>query len=174
MNRNAPSTLAAALALAAVFALSACDRRDDAAVDDAANPPPAATDPAPSDMPAGTPADGAPADGMADPNAAVTVTSLELGNEVGADNRVAAPMSTFATTDTGHASVVTDGSGGTVATRWTFEDGQVVHEEDKIVPAGNQVTDFMITNPSGWPAGSYTLQVSVDGQVVETREFEVR
>lgn len=170
MNRNAPSTLAAVLALAAVFALSACDRRDDAAVDDAANPPPAATDPAPTDMPdAGT-----PGDGVADPNAAVTVTSLELGNAVGADNRVAAPISTFATGDTVHASVVTDGSGGTVSTRWTFEDGQVVHTEDKIVPAGNQVTDFMITNPSGWPTGTYTLQVSVDGQVVETREFEVR
>lgn len=170
MIRNAPSTLAAALALAAVFALSGCDRRDDAAVDEAANPPPAATEPAPTDMPDA----GMPADGTADPNAAVTVTSLELGNEVGADNRVAAPMSTFATGDTVHASVVTDGSGGTVATRWTFEDGQVVHTEDKIVPAGNQVTDFMITNPSGWPAGTYTLEVSVDGQVVETREFEVR
>lgn len=171
MTRNAPSTLAAALALAAVFALSACDdRRDDAAVDDAANPPPAATDPAPTDMPDA----GAPADGPADPNAAVTVTSLELGNAVGADNRVSAPMSTFATGDTVHASVVTDGSGGTVATRWTFEDGQVVHTEDKIVPAGNQVTDFMITNPSGWPPGTYTLEVSVDGQVVDTREFEVR
>jgi len=169
MNRNAaPSTLAAALALAAVFALSACDRRDDAAVDDAANPPPAATDPAPTDMPdAGTP-------GTADPNAAVTVTSLELGNAVGADNRVSTPMSTFATGDTVHASVVTDGTGGTVSTRWTFEDGQVVHTEDKIVPAGNQVTDFMITNPSGWPAGTYTLEVSVDGNVVDTREFEVR
>ena len=170
MIRNAPSTLAAALALAAVFALSACDRRDDAAVDDAANPQPAATDPAPTDMPDA----GAPADRPVDPNAAVTVTSLELGNEVGADNRVAAPMSTFATSDTVHASVVTDGSGGTVSTRWTFEDGQVVHTEDKIVPAGNQVTDFMITNPSGWPAGSYTLEVSVDGRVVDTREFEVR
>ncbi len=169
MIRIAPSTLAAALALAAVFALSACDRRDDAAVDDAANPPPAATEPAPTDMPdAGAP------DGTVDPNAAVTVTSLELGSEVGADNRVAAPMSTFATGDTVHASVVTDGSGGTVSTRWTFEDGQVVHTEDKIVPAGNQVTDFMITNPSGWPTGTYTLEVSVDGQVVETREFEVR
>ena len=170
MNRNAPSTLAAALALAAVFALSACDRRDDAAVDDAANPPPAATEPAPNDMPdAGT-----PGDGMADPDAAVTVTSLELGNEVGADNRVPAPMGTFATSDTVHASVVTDGSGGTVSTRWTFEDGQVVHTEDKIVPAGEQVTDFMITNPSGWPTGTYTLEVMVDGQMVQTRDFEVR
>ena len=170
MTRNAPSTLAAALALAAVFSLSACDRREDAAVDDAANPPPAASEPAPTGMPdAGT-----PAGGMADPDAAVTVTSLELGNAVGADNRVSTPMSAFATGDTVHASVVTDGSGGTVSTRWTFEDGQVVHTEDKMVPAGNQVTDFMITNPAGWPAGTYTLQVSVDGQVVDTREFEVR
>ena len=173
MTRTPSSLMAAGLALAAAFALAACDdRRDDAQVDDAANPPPAATEPGPTDMPD---ADGMPdGDATVDPDAAVTVTSIELGNEVGADNRVPAPMGTFATSDTVHASVVTDGTGGTVATRWTFEDGQVVHTEDKIVPAGEQVTDFMITNPSGWPAGTYTLEVTVDGQVVQTREFEVR
>ena len=170
MKRSAPSLLAAGLALAAAFALAACDdRRDDAQVDDAANPPPAATEPGPTDMP-----DTSDTGVTPDPDAAVTVTSVELGNEVGADNRVPAPMGTFATSDTVHASVVTDGTGGTVATRWTFEDGQVVHTEDKIVPAGEQVTDFMITNPAGWPAGTYTLEVTVDGQVVQTREFEVR
>lgn len=164
MMRNLPSLPAALLALAAVVALAACDRRDDAAVDDAANPPPMATEPAPIDMP----------DPVTDPNAAVTITSVELGNEVGADNRVPAPMSVFTTSDTVHASVVTDGTGGTVSTHWTFEDGQVVHTEDKLVPAGNQVTDFMIANPAGWPTGTYTLAVRVDGQVVETRNFEVR
>ena len=176
MMRTLPSLPAALFALAAAFALSACDdRRDDAALDDAANPPPAATEPAPTDMPdAGMPGDGTTDDGMADPDAAVTVTSVELGNEVGADNRVTAPISVFTTSDTVHASVVTDGTGGTVSTRWTFEDGQVVHTEDKIVPAGNQVTDFMITNPAGWPTGTYTLAVSVDGLEVDTRTFEVR
>ena len=179
MTRTPSSLMAAGLALAAALALSACDdRRDDAAVDDAANPPPAATEPAPADMPDadgdGMPDAGTDAGTMVDADAAVTVTSVELGNEVGADNRVPAPMGTFATGDTVHASVVTDGTGGTVATRWTFEDGQVVHTEDKIVPAGEQVTDFMITNPSGWPTGTYTLEVMVDGQVVQTRQFEVR
>lgn len=166
MNRK-PTLIATTLAFAALFALSACDRRDDAAVDEADNPPPAATDVDPADMP--------DADGIgSDADAAVTVTSVELGNEVGADNRVTAPMATFATDDTVHASVVTGGAGGTVSTRWTFEDGQVVHTEDKIVPAGEQVTDFMITNPAGWPDGTYTLEVMVDGNVVQTREFEVR
>lgn len=175
MKRTPTSLMAAAFALAAALVLAACDRRDDAAVDDAANPPPAATEPAPGDMPdADGPDDGTPGDGAVDPDAAVSVTSVELGNEVGADNRVAAPMMIFATTDTVHASVVTDGSGGTVSTRWTYQDGQVVHTEDKIVPAGEQVTDFMITNPAGWPTGTYTLEVLVDGQVVQTREYEVR
>lgn len=171
MIRTSPTLLAAGIALASAFALAACDdRRDDAQLDDAANPPPAATAPGPSDMPDARDPDGS----MVDPDAAVTVTSVELGNEVGADNRVPAPMATFATSDTVHASVVTDGSGGTVSTRWTFEDGQVVHTEDKVVPAGEQVTDFMITNPSGWPAGTYTMEVMVDGQRVQTRDFEVR
>lgn len=174
-----PSRLIApGLALAALFALSACDRRDDAAVQDADNPPPAATDAAPGDMPA---ADGTDTDRANDPNAinnapgaAVTVDTIELGNEVGADNRVAASLRNFATSDTIHASVVTNGTGGTVSTRWTFEDGQVVHTEDKVVPAGEQVTDFMITNPAGWPTGEYEVEVSVDGQVVATRQYEVR
>lgn len=170
MMRTFPSLPATLLALAAALALAACDDRRDDAMDDAANPPPAATEPAPTDMPDA----GADDDVMVDPDAAVTVTSVELGNEVGADNRVTAPITVFTTSDTIHASVVTDGTGGTVSTRWTFEDGQVVHTEDKIVPAGDQVTDFMITNPAGWPTGTYTLAVSVDGQEVDTRTFEVR
>ena len=169
-----PATLyAPGIALAALLVLSACDRRDDAAVDDAANPPPAATEPAPTDMPdAGDTTDPNAIDQPA--GAAVTVTSIELGNEVGADNRVTAPMGTFAGDDTIHASVVTDGTGGTIATRWTFEDGQVVHTEDKTVPAGEQVTDFMVANPAGWPTGEYQVEFSVDGQVVATRKYEVR
>ena len=56
---------------------------------------------------------------------------------------------------------------------WTFQDGQVVDTQEKVVPAGPQVTDFSITKPDGWPAGNYTLQVSKDGMVLQTREFTV-
>lgn len=164
MKRTSSPLMAAGLAMSITLVLAACDRRDDEAAN-VDNPPPAATQPAPVDMPDVN---------TVDPNAAVTITSVEMGNQVGADNRVAAPMSTFATSDTVHASVVTDGRGGNVSTRWTFEDGQVVHTEDKNVPSGTQVTDFMITNPTGWPAGTYTMEVLVNGQVVETRNYEVR
>jgi len=164
--KQIPFAAPATLALAMVFALSACDeRRDDAQVDDAANPPPVATEPAPTAM---------PDEPMTDANAPVRISSVDLGSQVGADNRVTAPMAVYSTSDDIHASVATDGTGGTVSTVWTFEDGQVVHTEDKRVPAGAQVTDFMITNPAGWPTGSYKVEVMVDGRVVETRDYEVR
>ena len=152
-----------ALALTAGLVLAACDRRDATVDDEAVNPPPVATTPAPEAMP--------PA---GEPQPMVTVTTVDLGSAVDADNRVTTPITTFATSDTFHASVATAGNGGTVSTRWTFQDGQVVHTEDKIVPAGPQITDFMVTNAQGWPTGTYTMEVMVDGQVVQTREFEVR
>lgn len=159
MQRNKPA-IALAVTLGASLVLAACDRRDDTAMDPAATPPPAS-------QPASPPPAG-------EPTPMVEVTSVDLGNQVGADNRIASPMTTFGVTDTVHASVITAGTGGTVSTRWTYEDGQVVHTEDKQVPAGAQVTDFMVTNANGWPTGRYTMEVLVNGQVVQTREFEVR
>jgi hypothetical protein len=49
-----------------------------------------------------------------------------------------------------------------------------VHTEDKSVAAGPQVTDFQISKPDGWPTGKYKLEVSLDGKVVQTREFDVK
>lgn len=152
--------IALCMTLGASLVLAACDRRDDTAMDPAATPPPASE---PTTLP--------PA---GEPTPMVEVTSVDLGNQVGADNRIATPLTTFGTTDTVHASVITAGTGGTVSTRWTYEDGQIVHTEEKQVPAGAQVTDFMVTNANGWPTGRYTMEVMVNGQVVQTRDFEVR
>jgi len=86
----------------------------------------------------------------------------------------AAPATTFASGDTIHASVATDGAGGTLTARWTFQDGQVVDTQDKDVPAGAQVTDFSISKPDGWPAGRYRLEILNNGMVVQTREFDIQ
>ena len=103
--------MAVAAALFGTLALVGCKKKEEAVVT-----PPAATEPAPAPAPvepAATPA---------------TVTTVDLGNAVGADNRVAAPLTSFATKDTIHASVATDGgSGGNLNAKWTFQDGQVVH-----------------------------------------------
>lgn len=107
---------------------------------------------------------------------ATTVNSVDLGNAIGADNKIAAPISTFATSDAIYASVATDGPNpGTLAAKWSHVDSnQVVHEESKAVAAGPQVTQFEITKPDGWPTGNYRLEVSMDGAVVQTREFNVQ
>lgn len=165
-----PSLTTLAAALAATLALSACNRADDdsAMTDDTATP--AATTPADTTTPPATDT-GAP---NTTDSAGMTITSVDLGSAVGDDNRISVPTTTFTGTDTIHASVVTDGSSeGTLVATWTFQDGQVVDTQEKVVPAGPQVTDFSITKPDGWPAGNYTLQVSKDGMVLQTREFSV-
>lgn len=167
MTRKLPfATLAAALA--AALALSACNRAGDDARATGDATAPAATTPADTTTPPATADTGTGATG------GLTVTSVDLGSAVGEDNRISVPTTTFAGTDTIHASVVTDGaSEGTLVATWTFQDGQVVDTQEKLVPAGPQVTDFSITKPDGWPAGNYTLQVSMDGTVLQTREFSV-
>ena len=155
-----------AVALASVLVLSACNRDDDTAPVDTTTP--AATTPDDTMTPPAT------TDTTTTDTTGMSVTSVDLGSAVGDDNRISVPTTTFAGTDTIHASVVTDGaSEGTLVATWTFQDGQVVDTQEKVVPAGPQVTDFSITKPDGWPAGNYTLQVSKDGMVLQTREFSV-
>ena len=165
MTQKLPLTTLA-VALASVLVLSACNRDDDTAPVDTTTP--AATTPDDTMTPPAT------TDTTTTDTTGMSVTSVDLGSAVGDDNRISVPTTTFAGTDTIHASVVTDGaSEGTLVATWTFQDGQVVDTQEKVVPAGPQVTDFSITKPDGWPAGNYTLQVSKDGMVLQTREFTV-
>lgn len=154
---------AIAATLVAGIALAGCKKNDNANENAATTPPPAAADttPPPMNEPAPAPA-------------GVTVTTVDLGNAVGSDNRVTTPATSFAGKDTIHASVATDGAGGNLTARWTFQDGQVVDTQDKTVPAGAQVTDFSISKPDGWPAGKYKLEVLNNGMVVQTREFDIK
>ena len=166
MNRTLiPTALAAALV--AILAVAGCKKKDDTAAMPAATTPEATTPaPVPMPPPAATVAQPAPA-------TSVTVTTLDLGNAIGADNRIAAPTTSFSTKDTIHASVATDGPGGNLSAKWTMGD-KVVDTQDKTVAAGPQVTEFSISKPDGWPAGHYTVQVSANGNVLQSRDFDVK
>lgn len=162
MIRNRIS-MAIAVTLVAALAVTACNKKEEAA--------PA---PAPVSAPAPTPA---PAPVAATPAPAPTVgilTSIDLGSAIGADNKISTPATTFAATDTIHASVVTDGAGGKINATWTYQDGQTVQSQDKAAMAGTQVSEFSISKPDGWPVGKYTLTVTLDGVPPQTREFEVK
>lgn len=114
--------------------------------------------------------------------ATASVNGVDLGNAVGADMRVTAPMSTFAPKDTIHAAVSTGTSDpaasitGKLGAKWTHVDSnQTVHEESRdLTFAGDGMTDFQISKPDGWPTGKYKVEIMLDGAVVQTREFEVK
>ena len=154
----APAALAAALL--ATLALAGCKK------DEPAPPPPVAT-PAPAPAPAPPQAPAAPV---------VSVTSVDLGNAIGADNRVTTATAVFGKTDTIYASVNT--SGAATATnklnaKWSYQDGQTVHTEDRAMQGADTIYEFHINNPKGWPVGKYKVDISLDGMPVKSAEFTV-
>jgi len=109
--------------------------------------------------------------------AAFRVTTVELGTAVDASKRVSAPTTSFAPSDTIYASVVSEGSAPEVelATRWTYQDGQVVEETKQVIrPAGAAATEFHVAKADGWPAGRYKLEVMANGSSVAEKEFTVQ
>jgi hypothetical protein len=146
------------LGLGLAFIFAACGKSE---------PPPAPQATAPPAAPM-TPPPAAPA---------VTVTTVELGNQIGADKRVTQQMTSFAPKDTIYATVVTNGSApsATLTAKWTYQDGQVVNESTQtIAPTGPTATEFQISKPDGWPAGTYKVEVSLNGRSTGTKEFEVK
>jgi hypothetical protein len=108
---------------------------------------------------------------------AVRVTDVTLGRSVGEDKAIADRTETFRPSDTIYASIATDGSANsaTLRARWTFEDGQVVDESTRtIAPNNRERTEFHIAKSTGWPPGKYKLEVFLDNQPAETKNFEVR
>ncbi len=160
-----PLHLATVAALSATLALTACKK----------------TEPAPTPTTTVNPAPAPAPPAQVPQTASAAVTAVDLGSAVDADGRVVAGTSTFATTDTITASVMTNTSvpnasaTGTLGARWTFEDGQVVNQESKTFNfTGPGTTNFQISKPDGWPVGRYRVEISLDGAVVQTRDFEVR
>ena len=161
-NRLHMAMLAAMIGSAA---LVGCKKKEEPAPLPPVASEPAPTAPAPAPMPA-----------------TASVSAVDLGNAVGADMRVTAPMSSFAPKDTIYAAVSTSSSDpaasvpGKLGVKWTHVDSsQTVHEESRDINfTGTGVTDFQISKPEGWPTGKYKVEVSLDGTVVQTREFDVK
>ena len=161
MKHTPVKYLLSALLISGV-ALVGCKKNEDAAV-----VAPVVTDPAPMSDPAP----------MATPASDFAVSSIDLGNSVGADMKVMSPATTFATKDTIHASVATTGNatGANVTGKWLYQDGQTVHEDVKTVNTTGPAThDFSISKPDGFPAGNYKFELWVNGALAQTREFAVK
>jgi hypothetical protein len=101
---------------------------------------------------------------------------VTLGRGATADKHVANQTDTFSARDTIVASVHTTGSAQNtnITARWMFQDGQTVDERtETIAPNGDAYTQFLVSKPSGFPAGRYTLHVLVNNQEVQAKDFTV-
>ena len=106
------------------------------------------------------------------------VTSVDLGKAVDADKKITDPTTTFGTKDTIYASVASEGSAPAVKlhAKWTYGDaGKVVNEEDlNIAPTGPANNEFHISKKTPWPAGKYKVEISADGAVAASKDFEIK
>lgn len=168
-----------AVSLAAALALNACGKHEESAPSTPAAPPHAATAPVMAPAPASTTkTDAVPASGMPanDAPPAVTFGSVELGSTVDANNKILASGSSFSPKDTIYASVDTSGNGNaTLAAKWSDQNGKTVHEDSKTLDSnGPQTTAFMISDPSGFPAGHYKVDISLNGSEVASKDFSIK
>lgn len=160
--RNSLNTLFIASAAVACLSLSACKKE--------APPAPPVVETAPVVVaPAPAPVEVAPS---------VAVASVNLGRAVGADKAISDATSTFAKTDTIYAAVATTGAvagNSLLAVKWTYQTGDVVKEDSvDLALTGPATTDFSISNPKAWPLGKYKVEVSLNGAVAQSKEFEVK
>src|SRR5690606_13493308 len=151
--------------MAGALALSACGK------DESHTAPPTTTPPTTTSTPPPVAPPPPPA------QAPVTVASVDLGNAVGADQRVTTPATEFTPQDTIYAAVSTTGtaSNAVLNAKWTYQDGQTVNESSQtIAPSGPAVTTFHISQPDGWPARPSTVEISVDGRPVASKDCSVK
>ena len=164
--------------LAGTVALAACNR--DAGMDTTADR--AATGNDMLETPPGmTEAERNAATDLGADAANVTITDVHLGTEVDDNRAVLSPQTSFSANDeTIHVAITTVSASNAPATatlgvRWTFQDGQLIDERSAALEfTGTDTTDFHVENTEGWPMGSYNVEITLNGQAVETRQFTIQ
>ena len=148
------------IALAGTVALAGCKKKEEAVV----APAPVVTEPAPAPIEA--------------PAAPVSATSVIVGNTAAADKSVAA-VSTYGVKDKIIVSVKTDATtpaNAAIDAKLTYQDGQVAGQQTANVTAEDAgTTNVEFTKATDWPAGKYTIVVTLNGQPVGmAQDIEVK
>ncbi|MGI8619503.1 MAG: hypothetical protein ACR2L6_10500 [Gemmatimonadaceae bacterium] len=125
--------------------------------------------------------DAPPADTVSVAPSAATparVSDIQLGKRVGADKRIVEPTTTFGTRDTIYVSVTTEGAAmnARLTATWLYNGTQGVEESDEVISSsgGTHVSEFHISKATPWPAGSYKVDVQLNGVSAGAREFRVQ
>lgn len=144
---------------AALMTVAACKKGDSA--DSSSTIPPAA-EPVPTPPPA------------------ATAQTIFTGRRIGDNKQVSDSTSMFNARDTMYVVVTTANtpSGGNMMAKWTFETGAVVDSIMQTVEKTDSVkttavTEFHVMKKDPWPAGKYTIDITLDGRSLGTRTVEV-
>jgi hypothetical protein len=108
------------------------------------------------------------------PDGPLRVDTIQLGRSLNPDNSVADHATTFNRSDTVYVSILTSDAGsGTIGVKWTYQ-GRVIDEPKREVSYREAAaTSFHLVNSGGFPPGSYSVEVFVDGKPAGSRNFSV-
>ena len=100
--------------------------------------------------------------------------TIQLGRSLNPDNSVGTHTTRFKPDDTVYVALLSEQPGsGDVTVKWVLN-GQVVKEETREVSYTREAaTEFHLQNSGGFPAGTYRVDILVNGQPAGAREFRV-
>ena len=105
------------------------------------------------------------------------VAGVMIGKRIGENKLIIEPTFQFAPADTVYVSVSTEGmpESAELKARWMFQTGQVVDSSTQsIKPEGKDNTEFHVSNPKGWPVGTYNVTIYADGDSVDSKNFAMK
>jgi len=107
----------------------------------------------------------------------LTVAGVMIGKRIGENKLIIEPTFQFAPADTVYVSVSTEGmpESAELSAIWRFQTGQTVDSSTQTIkPQGKENTEFHISNPKGWPVGTYTVTIYANGDSVDAKNFAVK
>ena len=107
----------------------------------------------------------------------LAIASVMIGKRIGQNNLITEPTFQFAPQDTVYVSVGTTGvpESADLTAVWKFQGGKTVDSTvQTIQPKGPTNTEFHVSNPKGWPVGTYLVTIYADGDSVDARTFAVK
>jgi hypothetical protein len=105
------------------------------------------------------------------------VAGVMIGKRIGENKLIIEPTFQFAPKDTVYTSVSTTGAPdrADLTAIWRFQTGQRVDSTTQsISPTGDENTEFHVVNPKGWPVGTYSVTIYVNGDSVDSKAFVVK
>jgi hypothetical protein len=108
---------------------------------------------------------------------ALKVAGVMIGKRIGENKLITEPTFQFTPKDTVYASVSTTGAPdqAELTAVWHFQTGKLVDSTSQsIAPKGEEHTEFHVSNPKGWPVGTYAVTIYADGDSVDSKAFVVK